>query len=115
MDVITVGFSRRAVLERGRLATHSVESLVGKRGRRRYLFKASTGNFTRSGKYSAREQKHFDGENDDDDGLRHVLIFKEENQDVARAFETSDIFKEMGYEPWPFEKEERRRANFTRL
>ena len=33
-------------------------------------------------------------------------IFQEENQDVARAFETSDIFKEMGYEPWPFEKEE---------
>ena len=32
-------------------------------------------------------------------------IFQEENQDVARAFETSDIFKEMGYEPWPFEKE----------
>jgi 16S rRNA C967 or C1407 C5-methylase (RsmB/RsmF family) len=33
-------------------------------------------------------------------------IFQEENQDVARAFETSDIFKEMGYEPWPFEQEE---------
>jgi 16S rRNA C967 or C1407 C5-methylase (RsmB/RsmF family) len=32
-------------------------------------------------------------------------IFKEENEDVARAFEASDVFKEMGYEPWPFVKE----------
>ena len=32
-------------------------------------------------------------------------IFKEENEDVARAFEASDVFKDMGYEPWPFVKE----------
>jgi len=33
-------------------------------------------------------------------------IFREENEDIARAFEASDIFMEMGYEPWPFKEEE---------
>ena len=45
-------------------------------------------------------------------------IFREENEDIARAFEASDIFMEMGYEPWPFKRRRRRRRrrrNLTRI
>ena len=41
-------------------------------------------------------------------------IFREENEDIARAFEASDIFMEMGYEPWPFKEEEEEEEEISR-